>query len=330
MISVRRAGSRVRVNAQLIDAETDAHLWAERYDSDMSELFALQDDITGRIAASLDAELVTSEAARQIERPDALDYIFRGRAAMRKPPSQKNYVEAIALFERALALDPRSVKAQSALAFALGARVLDQMVDPAAANLPHAEILVDEALRVSPRNALAHLAKGAVLRALSRAEEASFEYEIASVLQRNCATALSQLGWCKLLTGSLENAIPLQERALRLSPRDARSSGHCLGIGAVHLLQSRTDEAILWFERGRNTNPTLPHTRSYLAAAFALAGDAKAASAELDAARKLRGQEFHSSIAHLKSCAYFGVPAVVAQFDDTFFAGLRKAGVPEE
>jgi TolB-like protein len=137
--SVRRAGSRVRVNAQLIDAETDAHLWAERYDSDMSELFALQDDITGRIAASLDAELVTAEAARQIERADALDYILRGRAAMRNPPSQKNYAEAIAFFERALVVDPRSVEAQSALAFALGARVLDQMVDPAAANVSYAE-----------------------------------------------------------------------------------------------------------------------------------------------------------------------------------------------
>ena len=328
--SVRRAGSRVRVNAQLIDAETDAHLWAERYDSDMSELFALQDDVTGRIAASLDAELVTAEAGRQIERPDTLDYILRGRAAMRNPPSRENYAEAIAFFERALALDPRSVEAQSALAFALGARVLDQMVDPAAANVPYAEMLVDGALRVSPRNALAHLAKGAVLRALSRPEEASIEYEIASVLQRNWATALSQLGWCKLLTGSLEDAIPLQERALCLSPRDPTSSGHCLGIGAVHLLQSCTDEAILWFERARNTNPTSPHTRSYLAAAYALEGDAKAASVELDAARKLRRQEFHSSIARRKSLVYFGVSAVVAQFDDTFFAGLRKAGVPEE
>jgi TolB-like protein/Flp pilus assembly protein TadD len=328
--SVRRSGDKVRVNAQLIDAETDAHLWVERYDSDMSELFALQDDITGRIAASLDAELVTAEAARQIERPDALDYILRGRAAMRNPPSRKNYAEAIAFFECALALDPRSVEAQSALAFAFGARVLDQMADPAAANVLYAEMLVDEALRVSPRNALAHLAKGAVLRALRRAEEASIEYEIAGVLQRNWATALSQVGWCKLLTGSLEDAIPRHERALRLSPRDPGSSGYCLGIGAVHLLQSRTGEAILWFERARNTNPTLPHTRSYLAAAYALEGDVKAASAELDAARKLRGQKFHSSIARRKSLVYFGVPTVVAQFDDTFFAGLRKAGVPEE
>jgi TolB-like protein/Tfp pilus assembly protein PilF len=328
--SVRRSGNKVRINAQLIDAETDAHLWAERYDSDMSELLALQDDITGQIAAALPVELVAAEAERQTGQPNALDYILRGRATMRKPPSKESYAEAIGFFEHALALDPQSVEAQSALAFALAERVLDQMVDPGVAKVPYAEMLVDEALRVSPRNALAHLARGAVLRALSRPEEASFEYEMASVLQRNWPTAISQLGWCKLLTGSLEDAIPLQERAVRLNPRDPARGGYCVGIGAVHLLQSRTDEAVLWFERGRTANPVLPHARSYLAAAYALRGEGGAATAELDAARKIRGPEFHSSIAHLKSLAYFGVPVVRAQFDATFFAGLRKVGVPEE
>jgi hypothetical protein len=87
---------------------------------------------------------------------------------------------------------------------------------------------------------------------------------------------------------------------------------------------------MLWFERARDANPTLPHARSYLSAAYAIIGDLKAAAIELDAARNLRGPEFHSSIAHLKTTAYFGVAAVRAQFDATFFAGLRKAGVPEE
>jgi TolB-like protein/Flp pilus assembly protein TadD len=327
--SVRRSGARVRVNAQLIDAETDAHLWAERYDGHMGELFAVQDDITGRIAAALNVELVTTEAARPSEKPDALDYLLRGRAAIRNPPSSDNYAKAIGFFERALALDPRSVEAQSSLAFALAARVLDQMVDPAATNIPYAEELVDEAMRASPRNALTHLAKGAVLRVRGRCEEAIHEYEMASVLQRNWATALSQLGWSKLLAGSLEDSIPLQEQALRLSPRDPLIANYCFPIGVVHLLQSRTDEAILWFERARNANPTLPHARSYLAAAYAIQGEVRAAAVELAAARKIRGREFHSSITRLKSVAYFGVPTVGAQFDAPFFAGLNKAGVPE-
>jgi adenylate cyclase len=328
--SVRRSGGRVRVNAQLIDAETDAHLWAERYTSHISELFALQDDITGRIAEALNLELIAAEAARPADHPDALDHLLRGRAAIWKPPSSDNYAVAIGLFERALALDPRSTSAQSSLAFALATRVLDQMVDPAAANIPYAERLVDEALRASPGSALAHLAKGAVLRVRGRTDEAIHEYETASLLQRNWATALSQLGWSKLLDGSLEDVIPLQEQALRLNPRDPMIGSYCLGIGVVHLLQSRTDEAILCFERARNANPTLPHARSYLAAAYAIRGEGGAAAVELDAARKIRGPGFHSSIAHLKSLAYFGVPTVRARFDATFFAGLRKAGVPEE
>ena len=84
--SVRRSGNQLRVNAQLIDAETDAHLWAERFDGDTGDLFALQNEITSRIAVALNLELIAAEAARPTEQPDALDYILRGRAAGLKPP----------------------------------------------------------------------------------------------------------------------------------------------------------------------------------------------------------------------------------------------------
>ena len=83
--SVRRSGNQIRINAQLIDAETDAHLWAERFDRDTGDLFALQNEITSRIAVALDVELISAEAARPTENPDAQDYILRGRAA-KKPP----------------------------------------------------------------------------------------------------------------------------------------------------------------------------------------------------------------------------------------------------
>ena len=114
--SVRRSGNQIRVSAQLIDAATDAHLWAERFDRDTVDLFALQNEITSRIANALGVELIAAEAARPTEHPDALDYILRGRAASLKPPSRDNYAEAISLFEHALALDPQSVEAQSRLA----------------------------------------------------------------------------------------------------------------------------------------------------------------------------------------------------------------------
>jgi hypothetical protein len=89
--SVRRSGNRVRVNAQLIDAETDVHMWAERFDGDTGDLFAVQDEITSRIAVALDLELVGAEAARPTEHPDALDYILRGRAARLKLSSRARW-----------------------------------------------------------------------------------------------------------------------------------------------------------------------------------------------------------------------------------------------
>jgi len=144
--SVRRSGNQVRVNAQLIDAETDVHVWAERFDGATGNLFAVQDEITSRIAVALDLEMVAAEAARPTEHPDALDYILRGRAARLKPPSRENRAEAIGLFERALALDPQSVEAQSRLATALAARVLDNMTHMAAADILRAERLAGRAL----------------------------------------------------------------------------------------------------------------------------------------------------------------------------------------
>ena len=91
--SVRRTGNHIRIHAQLIDAETDAHLWAERFDGDTSDLFALQDEVTSRIAISLDVELVAVEAVRQTQNPDAADYILRGRAAELKTPSRDSRAE---------------------------------------------------------------------------------------------------------------------------------------------------------------------------------------------------------------------------------------------
>jgi adenylate cyclase len=175
--SVQRSGNEVRVDAQLINAETDTHLWAERFDRDMGDLFALQNEITGRIANTLSLKLITTEAARPTEHPDALDCIFRGRAALSKPPSRDNYTEAISMFERALALNPHSVEAQSRLADALTGRVLSEMTDSATTDIARAEGLVEQALTASPGSGLAHYAKGHVLRAQGRPEEAMREFE---------------------------------------------------------------------------------------------------------------------------------------------------------
>jgi tetratricopeptide (TPR) repeat protein len=207
--SVRRSGSQVRVSAQLIDAQTDAHLWADRFDRDTGDLFALQNEITSRLANALGAELIAAKAARPTEHPDALDYILRGRAVLFKPRTRDTFREAINFYERALALDPQSIEAQCRLVYVLAVRVLNGMADSAAVDLARAEGLVDQALAASPRYALAHLVKGHVLRAQGRWEAAIPEYEAALALNHNLVAGLTNLGWCKLYAGSIEEVTPL-------------------------------------------------------------------------------------------------------------------------
>jgi TolB-like protein/class 3 adenylate cyclase/Tfp pilus assembly protein PilF len=329
--SVRRSGNQVRVNAQLIDADTDVHVWAERFDGDTGDLFAVQDEITSRIAVALRSELNFAEAARPIDHPDALDYVFRARAAAAQPKTREVYAEAVGLFERALALDPHSVETQSRLASLLAARVLDNMTDMAAADILRAERLAGLALAVSPRNPLAHYAKGQVLRAQGRPGEAIPEYETVVASDHNWVNAYSALGYCKLYSGLIDEVIPLVEQAICLSPRDPEIGNCYFRIGQVHMVQSRTDEAIVWLENARSANPRHPQFHAYLASAYALKGETERAAVELAQARRLSGDDRYSSIVRLKDTTiYLGVPEALALFETTFFEGLRKAGMPEE
>jgi len=329
--SVQRAGNLIRVSVQLIDAETDTHLWVDRLDRDAGDLFALQNEITSQIAVALHVELVRAEAARPTVQPDALDYVLRARSLyLGNLPTRHNYAEQIALYERALALDPGSQKVQSFLAWQLAARVLDQMSDAAASDLARAETLADCALTAYPGTALAHYAKAQVLRAQQRFEEAIPKYETVLALNRNWVHAIATLGYCKFITGSIEEVIPAQERAIRLSPRDPRVWQYYYWIGQAHLLESRTVEAILWFEKARSANPEHPLPHAYLASAYALADQIGRAAAELAQTRRLASDNRYSSLTRLRAIGPFGVPKIRALFEATYFVGLRTAGMAEE
>jgi len=328
--SVRRSGNQLRISTQLIDVSTDAHLWAERFDHDTSDLFALQNEITSRIANALGVELIAAEAARPTEHPDGLDYVLRGRAALANPRSRAKYAEAISVFERALELDPGSVAAQSWLASALASRVINRMTDTTAADITRAEQLVQRALSVSATSATVRFVKGELLRAQRRHEEAISEYETVLAFDRNSASALLALGHSKLMTGSIEEVIPRIEQAIRLSPRDPQIAVMHYRIGEVHLLQSRTDKAIPRLEIARSGNPELHYVHAFLASAYALNGETERAATELTEARRLGGNDRYSSIAQVRAAGYYEVPKVLALFEATYFEGLRKAGLPEE
>jgi TolB-like protein/class 3 adenylate cyclase len=332
--SVQRSANHVRVSAQLIDAETDAHLWAEHWDLDMGDLVTLQNEVTGRIAVALDLELIDREAARPTEHPDALDYILRARSLWSKPEWEEKLWQIISLYEHALVIDPSSVEAQSLLAIALAVNVIGTDVlraAPASSVIARSEILAAKALMASPGNPLAHQAKATALFVQRRYEEAIPEYETAISLDRNLWGAYGDLGICKFFTGLVDDAIPLEEQAIRLSPRDPRNRLRYLWLGRALLLQSHLDNAIAWFERARIANPKWPVPRAYLASAYALKGDTERAASELAEARRLSSRDWWSSVTGLKAAVgYWGVPEVRELFEATFFEGLRKAGMPEE
>jgi tetratricopeptide (TPR) repeat protein len=132
------------------------------------------------------------------------------------------------------------------------------------------------------------------------------------------------------MTGLIEELIPAQEQAIRLSPRDPQIGLFYSRIGSGHLLRSHTDEAIIWYEKARNATPAHPEFRTFLAAVYALKGDAERAAGELAEARRLVGDDRYSSIARFRAISSWGVPEVRALVESTYFAGLCKAGVPEE
>jgi TolB-like protein/cytochrome c-type biogenesis protein CcmH/NrfG len=333
---VARSGDRIRVNAQLVDAETDTHLWAERFDRDLGDLFALQNEITARIAITLNFRLAAAEAARPTERPDVFEYILRGQAAfIRGGFSRQAYAEAIGWFERAVTLDPRSVEAQAWLAEGLTIGLIGGFSDDSVIDIARAEKLIADALAVSPDYLRPHIAKSWLRRAQGRPEESAAESETVLASNPNSVAALFNLSWCKAMTGSLDEAIPLAERAIRLSPRDPFLDGFYARIGWLHLLQSRTGDAVLWLEKARSVNPRSVQARSFLTAAYALEGETERAAAELAAVRRFSGNDHYSSLARLRAAGfsgsgYWGVPKVRARFEATYFAGLRKAGMPKK
>jgi TolB-like protein/class 3 adenylate cyclase/Tfp pilus assembly protein PilF len=325
--SVRRSGNQIRVNAQLIDGQTDTHLWAERFDYAVEDLFALQDEVTSWIARALNLELAVAEAARPVEHLDALDCRLRGRAARAKSRSPADLNEAIGWYERALALDPASPEGQARLADVLTSRVQDFVPESSDADINRADKLARQALMSSPRSALAHYSMAEVLRTQRRYTEAIFEYEMVLALNRNFADALADLGRCKTYIGPVDEAIAAQQRAIQLSPRDPKLFNWYFRIGEAHLVQSRVDQAIDWLEKARSGSQGTWYVHAWLAAAYAHKGNLISARAELAAAKTLQESGLARGIAHIAE--RFASPEIRARFETTIIAGLHRAGLPE-
>jgi tetratricopeptide (TPR) repeat protein len=180
--SVQRCGSRLRVNIQLIDTETGNHLWAERFDKAIADLFEMQDEIVSRLANTLDAQLIEVEARRAERslRPDAMDLYFQGRSWANKGMTAEYMAQARNFFERALVLDPSNIDALVGMALVNTSSV--HLTDNRAARMAEAEAVLNKALSNAPQHAVAHMLLGVVQMYTNRAVNSIAECERALAL----------------------------------------------------------------------------------------------------------------------------------------------------
>ena len=221
--SVRRTGDLVRVNVQLVDAENGAHLWADRFDTSRIDLDQAQDEITGRLAHTLNRELVVAAVGRIEQQhkidPDARDFVMRGWAWWHRPTTISARQEARRAFDQALEMDPESIDAKIGLAATITQILVEGWSNSFDQDQALAERLLHEVLERDAHHPMARAQMGLLRRVQNRLSEAQAEVEMAIALDRNNELALKQLGQILLFQGEPLAAIPHLEKAIRLNPR---------------------------------------------------------------------------------------------------------------
>ena len=327
--SVQRSGNRMRVNVQLVDAETGNHLWAERFDKPVADLFDMQDEIVARLANQLSTELVSAEARRseRAQSPDLFDFLFQGLAWHNKGPTSENLSQAGGFFERALALDPRNVDALVMKAMVDFFVAVYLFSEDRAARLSAAEAASIKALSLATEHALAHYCLGMVLGVTNRAEEGIAECERALAIDRNLAGAHAVIGARKLFLGRAEETEAHIQEALRLSPRDTSTFLWLTFVGTAKIYLCRHEEAVVWLRRSIEANCNNPLSHVFLAAALAVLGRLDEARAAARVALSLNPQ---LTIARFKVFfAQFSENQINLAGRDLIIEGVRKVGVPE-
>ena len=330
--SVQRDANRVRVNAQLIDAESGAHLWADRFDEDVVDLFKLQDEVVARLARTLQVELVNAEAQRSLHdrprNPDAIDLTMRGLAFYNQPFTKANHYEALDLLERALTLDPANADALAGAASVDAGDYANGWYDRTADPYARAMQRADQALLLDPNQAIAHLTKALLIMFKAKPDDAASATEIISEAEAalradpSLAHAYLPKAVGEDLLGHYEQSISDLKHAIRISPRDSRIGGWYMEIGRDLLALRRYDEAIQEGLKAIDSGYRTVLSYTALAAFYAAADkmpEAKAALAEaINLNLKLSVAWFH---AHNSGWV---------DADPGFREALIKAGLPEE
>jgi TolB-like protein len=330
--SIRWAGDLARVNVQLTDAESGAHLWADRFDTDRAGLPAAQDEIIGRLARTLNIKLL-EVASNRIERAAARkpvpdDLLIRGLARFYGSGSEATLQEALRLFEQAVELDPASIPARVAVAHALCVNIAEGWSNSVQQDKARAEGLLLPAIERDANNVRARTALGLLRRLQNRLEEARVEWKTAIALQPYNAHAFLELGLTLIYLGQPEAAIPQLQKATRLGPYDGATSAAFSALAHGHLLLSDIERSIAFAREARARKPGIYIPHMLLAAALALHDEFDEAAAALAEGIRVRPQ--FSTLARLRAYTTWGSPRYRALREKTVDLGLLRAGLPNE
>ena len=327
--SVQCAGDRLRINAQLVDAESGANLWAERFDKQRTDLLDMQDEVTTRLARAVHIALIAAEsrcaACGHPDRLDAVDYALRGLAAWNQPLSVEAARQARHFFAAALRLDEHNIAALLGFANAHMWEVNIHVSDDRAGQIRAAEAAVTKALALVPDSADAHVTYGTVLFAQRVPERALREFQLALEIDSNLAVAHAYLGVMKYVLGRAGESEGHVKEAMRLSPRDPLLFYWQFVTGLADFYLGQLDRGIESLRKSVEIYPNWPLAQFALAGALALAGRLAEAAEVCTVARRLAP---NFTIAKFRDETMSDNPVYLAQ-REYLYQGLRLAGVPE-
>jgi adenylate cyclase len=323
--SVRKVGDRVRVSAQLIDASTGAHIWAERYDRDLQDIFAVQDEITEVVVGCVAPELERSErdraARKEPQSLDAWDSFQRGWWHLWKFTKDDNG-KATSLFQRAIELEPDFSDALSGLAVSHAQDLVHQWSDSPAQTLAELTRAARRSAELDTSNALGQVALSFVHYFAGQREESIAAAERAIDLNPSLSFAYAFHGFLLALASRPDEALVNAERALRLSPRGPMMFTSFWAAGAAQFSAQRYEEAVEWARRAVRANPKAFFPRGYLVAGYAQLG-------RFDDARRARRELLQLAPSFSISLVRQNLALADSDFVERFIDGLRKAGLKE-
>ena len=324
--SVRKAGNRVRITGQLIDTSTGAHLWADRFDGELADIFDLQDQITANVVGAIAPKLEQAEIERAMRKPtanpDAYDYFLRGMAFFYQWTKEATD-EALSLFYKAIELDANFSAAYGLAARCYARRKSAGWVTDRAFEIGETARLARLAAKLGRDDAVALFGAGIALAfVVGDVDDGDALIERALALNPNLAAAWIFSGWVKVWLGKPEMAIEREARAMRLSPHDPQIYNMQAATAAAHFFAGRYGEALYWAEMSIREQPDYIPSEAVKAASAALAGHPAAAAKSMARLRQLMPELCISNLNEL-------FPIRRPEDFDRWTEAMRKAGLPE-